>query len=198
MTDNADSSATPDWKTLATKAMRTRAGFEALLLAMEPAIQNIARQYCPSDPEGAAQEARMRLFRFVFQQKRVDLSYPSNTIGVCLRTIARNRIMKEWSSVARNGMNGRGRGGETGPAKKGVARPAPRPEIVPLEHYAALSRAISNEEVDTLPFPLSLYAQFYDEHGTLVGAAAWCEERFGYDKKKVDAAYKRVVAIMKR
>lgn len=187
MSDTAET----DWITLSKKAMRTRAGFEALLLALEPALLNSSRQYCPIDPESAAQEARMWLFTFVYQQKRVNLSLSSNTIGTFLRTSAKTKIMNVARKLNKKGMRSHGLRGEKGPV--------PRPDIVPLECYAALSRAMSHdEEGQPLPFPLDLYADFYEINGTLTGAAAWCEEHHGYDKKKIEAAFKRVVLSMKK
>lgn len=186
MSDTAET----DWQTLSKKAMRTRAGFEALLLALEPALLNSSRQYCPIDPESAAQEARMWLYTFVYVQKRVNLSLSSNTIGTFLRTSAKTKIMNVARKLNKKGMRSHGLRGEKGPV--------PRPDIVPLDHYAALNKAISTEDDEPLPFPLEYYADYFEEHGTLNGAAAWCEEKFGYDKKKIDAAFRRVVASMKR
>lgn len=142
----------------------------------------------------------MYLYRFVYQQKRIDLTVPSNTIRTFICGNCRNIIINHQKRYVMNtaGMvPGRGRGGLRGPCKKGEVRiTAPRPDIVPIEHYAALSRAMK-EDIE-LPFPLALYAEYYDHHGTLVGAAIAIEEAHGFCRKKVEAAFKRVCEQMKR
>lgn len=171
--------------------MRTRKGFECLLVALEPAIQNIARQKCPNDLdlEAICQEARMHLFIHVYEKKKVSLKYPSNTIRAWLHCEARNAIINHLKHHGKKGMfaRGGGRKGET----------APRPDIVPLEHYAMLSRAVKHDEIE-LPWPLPLYLEFYEKRGTLIGAAEWIEVTRGFCRRKVDAAFRRVVAQMQK
>ncbi len=170
--------------------MRTRAGFERLLSALEPAIQNIARQKCPNDldVEAIIQEARMHLYIHVFEKRKVNLSYPSNTIRAWLHCEARNAIVNHLRHHGKKGMFARGGN------KKGET--VPQPDIVPLEHYAMLSRVCHDDAIE-LPWPLPLYLEFYEKRGTLIGAAEWIEVTRGFCRRKVEAAFKRVVAQMR-
>lgn len=163
--------------------MRTRAGFEDLLVHLEPWIVATSRLYCKKDPQGAAQEARSRVFIRVFKEKRVDLEQSSACIANLLRTMVRNVILNEVRRLSRDGMN-----------KKGSSRDtAPRPELKPLSDGAHVSWEMRDTHGDSIhPFPIPQYAEYFAIHGTISGAAKWCEKRYGYDARKVEIEFKRV------
>lgn len=187
-----------DWRLLATKAMRTRAGFEALLVALDPWIISTSRMFCPADPQGAAQEARSNIFAIVFKQKRLDTSQSSKAINNYLCECARRQIRHEARRVSRNGMNCAPRGirGVPRDQQKGPMKHE-RPAIVSIDVEHNGIHAPDNTNESNLPFPLPLYAEYLEHHGTIIGAAKYCEQKYGYDAKKVESEFKRVVATLK-
>ena len=184
-----------DWRIVASKAMRTRAGFESLLILLEPWIKSTSLMFCRNDPQGAAQEARSHIFVLVYKQKRVDLSKSSAAIGNYFRSDVRWAITKEARRVGRGGMNCISRGRNGVPGRTGPMRDD-RPAQMPLSDGDHI-HANAVQPDSTLPFPLPLYAEYLEQNGTIKGAAQYCETRYGYDAKKVEAEFQRVVAELK-
>ena len=195
--------------------MRTRAGFEALLVLLEPWIKSTSIMLCPSDPQGAAQEARSHIFVRVFRQKRVDVTKSPASIANFLRSAVRNVILNEARRGGRNGMNCISRGRNGVPGRRGeLARPTVSSLSAPMrnhrqpthenmqrlqeEHTALLAAPEKEEHESKNPFPIPYYAEYYAEHGNLTGAAKYCETKYGYDAKKTAAEFERVMAEFKK
>ena len=85
--------------------MRTPEGFEVLLERMESVIKQLSNYHCSIDPEGAAQEARMRLYTRVYLLKRVDCSKSSNTVRLFLQILCQRAMINEREKLERKGMN---------------------------------------------------------------------------------------------
>jgi hypothetical protein len=180
-----------DWQTLAKGAMRRRALFEKLLSFLENTLQKLSKTHCPLDPEAGAQEARLRLYHLVYVEKKVDTTKPPSSIRAFLAHAASQEMAKQQKRLARRGMYGWGRGGQTGKPMRGETRTGARPLVLPLSAGAD----VANAEVQaiSLPWPLPLYARYYSLYGTLEGAAEQLAAQEGLSPAKLEREYRAVV-----
>lgn len=185
---------TIDWRRLAAQAMRRRAAFEKLLLILETTLARISKTHCPLDPEAGAQEARLRLFHLVYVSKSVDIKQQPSSIRAYLIHAASQEMTKQQKRLARHGMYGWGRGGQSGRPIKGETRTALRPAVLPLEPDLAQP----DIQPMGLPWPIPLYALYYKEHGTLDGAAEEISQANGLNPLKLEKIFRREIAKIKQ
>ena len=185
-----------DWRKLAARAMRRRVAFEMLLTLLDATITRLARSHCPLDPDAGAQEARLRLYRLVYVDKSVDVRKADSSIRAYLIHAASQEMLKQNKRLARRGMYGWGRGGQTGKPQRGETRPGERPAVLPITAGAGLS--VPEIEPPVLPWPLPLFARYYELHGTLDGAVAALAAQEGLSPRKLAREYRKIVAQMKK